>query len=199
MCLWMERDAGCSRCIVCCKREAPTRLWLSTHRTVNLGSQAQVSVEDKDWQIRDRAGALCELPPPPAVCSAAHQKAPRWPCAGVSWFQTFPWGSRCTRCSLAHRTGERVLCCRSRPRGAATRPRSPRTPACAERTAARGAEGRESCSGARRQKGHGKFLAKFWTFSGACMDSRMATCGAQSCKFATAQCAHSKTHLPGET
>lgn len=51
----------------------------------------------------------------------------------------------------------------------------------------------------RRQQSQGKFLAKFWTFSNACMDCRTATCGARSYKFVTAQGAHSKTHLPAET
>lgn len=51
----------------------------------------------------------------------------------------------------------------------------------------------------RRQQSQGKFLAKFWTFRDACMDSMIATCGARSYKFVTAQGAHSKTHLPAET
>lgn len=51
----------------------------------------------------------------------------------------------------------------------------------------------------RRQQSQGKFLAKFWMFSDACMDCRIATCGARSYKFVTAQGAHSKTHLPAET
>lgn len=35
----------------------------------------------------------------------------------------------------------------------------------------------------RRQQSQGKFLAKFWMFSNACMDCRIAMCGARSCSL----------------
>lgn len=74
LCLWWRGTQAAAEASCAVKGKPLARLGSSTDRTVTPGSQAQVSVADKDWQSRGSAGALCKLLPAPALCSAAHQK-----------------------------------------------------------------------------------------------------------------------------